>query len=93
MLAANELALLLIKENNSTQAKEILLQNITKASLDQNETDRTQFILAEMMYFEGNIDSAIVLLLPISENQNLILLMMLLNDYCLLKRTNNMYQT
>ena len=66
LLAANELALLLIQENNSIEAKKILLHNITKASLDQNEIERSQFILAEMMYFEGNIDSAIVLLLPIS---------------------------
>lgn len=66
VLAANELALLLIKDNNSIQAKGILLHTITKASLDPNETDRSQFILAEIMYFEGNIDSAIVLLLPIS---------------------------
>jgi tetratricopeptide (TPR) repeat protein len=66
VLAANELALLLIKDNDSTEAKKILLHNITKASLNPKETDRSQFILAEMMYFEGNIDSAIVFLLPIS---------------------------
>lgn len=66
VLAANELALLLIKENNSTEAKNILLLNITKDALNPKETDRAQFILAEMLYFEGNIDSAAALLLPIS---------------------------
>jgi tetratricopeptide (TPR) repeat protein len=63
----NELAGILLTQNNIKEYIEVLRRNASiYATINTKESDRSSFMLAELEYFQGSIDSALAHLAPLA---------------------------